>query len=83
MSSIWGYFLRAWRCFEELCGTFGCPGGHGVPSSIFRYLGCNLEGLETSVFDANGTLDGLVSICSFNVIIGMKSDPEVPGLDFS
>ena len=42
------YFLRAWRCFEELCGTFGSLGGlHWVPSSIFRDLGCNFRGLET------------------------------------
>ena len=67
------YFLRAWRCFEELCGTFGSPGGlHGVPSSIFRDLGCNFRGLETSVFDTNRTLDSVLLICSLNVIIGIN-----------
>ena len=55
--------MRAWRCFEELCGTFGSRGGlHGVPSSIFSDLGCNFTGPETSVFDPNRTLDEVLGV---------------------
>ena len=72
-NSFGRYFLRAWRCFEELCRTFGSPGGiHGVPSSIFRDLGCNFRELETSVFDTNRALDSVLLICSLNVIIGIN-----------
>ena len=65
----------------------------GLPSSIVSDLGCNFRGLETSFFDTNHALDGVLSMRSFDVIIGInfggfivfrqKLDPEVPGLDFS
>ena len=44
----------------------------GLPTSILSDLGCNSEGLETSFFDTNRTLDGVLSIHSFNVIIGIN-----------
>ena len=44
----------------------------GLPSSILSDLGCNFRGLETSFFDTNRTLDGVLSIHSFNVIIGIN-----------
>ena len=44
----------------------------GLPSSILSDLGCNLKGLGTSFFDTNRTLDGVLSIHSFNVIIGIN-----------
>ena len=44
----------------------------GLPSSILSDLGCNFRGLETSFFDTNRTLDGVLSMHSFNVIIGIN-----------
>ena len=44
----------------------------GLPSSILSDLGCNFRGLETSFFDTNRTLDDVLSIHSFNVIIGIN-----------
>ena len=44
----------------------------GLPSSILGDLGCNCKGLETSIFDTNCTLDGVLSVHSFNVIIGIN-----------
>ena len=44
----------------------------GLPSSILSDLGCNSRGLETSLLDTNRTLDGVLSIHSLNVIIGIN-----------
>ena len=44
----------------------------GLPSSMLGDLGCNCRGLETSNFDTNCTLDGVLSMHSFNVIIGIN-----------
>ena len=44
-----------------------------VPSSILSDLGSNFRGQTTSVFDTKRTLDGVLSIHSFNVIIGNNS----------
>ena len=42
----------------------------GLPTSILSDLGCNFEGLETSFFDTNRALDSVLSMRSFDVIIG-------------
>ena len=44
----------------------------GLPSSILSDLGCNFRGLETSFFATNRTLDGVLSMHTFNVIIEIK-----------
>ena len=44
----------------------------GLPSSILSDLGCNFRGLETSFFATNRTLDVVLSMHSFNVIIGIN-----------
>ena len=44
-----------------------------VPSSILSDLGSNFRGQTTSFFDTKRTLDGVLSIHSFNVIIGSNS----------
>ncbi len=41
----------------------------GLPSSTLGDLGCNITGLETSFFDTNRTLDGVLWMHTFNVII--------------
>ena len=43
-----------------------------LPSSILSDFGCNFRGLETSFFDTNHTLDGVLSIHSFNAFIEMN-----------
>ena len=58
----------------------------GLPTSILSDLGCNFGGLETSFFDTNRTLDGVLSIHSFNVIIriillDLLSSREPPELE--
>ena len=45
----------------------------GLPSSILSDLGSNFRGQTTSFFDTKRTLDGVLSIHSFNVIIGSNS----------
>ena len=44
----------------------------GLPSSILSDLGFNFRGLQTSFFDTNHTLDNVLSMHSFNVIIGIN-----------
>ena len=43
----------------------------GLPGSILCDLGWNFRGLETSFFDTNRTLDGVLSMRSFDVILGI------------
>ena len=44
----------------------------GLPTSILRDLGCNFGGLQTSFFDTKRTLDGVLSMQGFDVIIGIN-----------
>ena len=44
----------------------------GLPSSISSDFGCNFRGLETLFFDTNRTLDSVLSIHSFNVMIDIN-----------
>ena len=42
-----------------------------LPTSILNDLECNFGGLETLFFDTNPILDGVLSMHSFNVIVGI------------
>ena len=44
----------------------------GLPTSILSDLVCKVRGLETSFVDTNRTLDGVLSIHSFNAFIEMN-----------
>ena len=44
----------------------------GLPTSILSDLGCNFGGLETYLFDTNRTVDDVLSMHSFDVIIGIN-----------